>query len=210
MSSKGILTVISGFSGAGKGSVIQELLRKYDGYKLSISATTRSPRPGEAHGKEYFFLTREEFESMIEGSQLLEWAEYVGNYYGTPKPYVREQLELGNHVILEIEIQGALKVKEQHPEALLLFVAPPTAKALKERLAGRGTEQEDMIRKRLSRAALEAAYMEEYDYIVINDELAACAEEIHSIIANEASRTKHRQGFIQRMAEELKEFQEGE
>ncbi|MFW5670296.1 MAG: guanylate kinase, partial [Acetivibrio ethanolgignens] len=142
MSKKGILTIISGFSGAGKGTLVKELVKKYD-YKLSISATTRSPRQGEEHGREYFFLTRDEFESMIEDNQLLEWAEYVGNYYGTPKAYVEEQLELGNHVILEIEIQGALKVKEQCPDALLLFVTPPSAQVLKERLIGRGTENMD-------------------------------------------------------------------
>lgn len=209
MSKKGILTIISGFSGAGKGTLVKELVKKYD-YKLSISATTRAPRPGEEHGKEYFFLTRDEFESMIEANRLFEWAEYVGNYYGTPKSYVEEQLELGNHVILEIEIQGALKMKEQCPEALLLFVTPPSAKVLEERLTGRGTESMDTIKKRLARASEEAAYMKDYDYIIVNDELSACVEKTNSIIENEADRTARRQDFIQEIAKDLKQFQEGE
>lgn len=209
MSKKGILTIISGFSGAGKGTLVKELVKKYD-YKLSISATTRAPRPGEEHGKEYFFLTRDEFESMIEANRLFEWAEYVGNYYGTPKSYVEEQLELGNHVILEIEIQGALKMKEQCPEALLLFVTPPSAKVLEERLTGRGTESMDTIKKRLARASEEAAYMKDYDYIIVNDELSACVEKTNSIIENEADRTARRQDFIQEIAKDLKQFREGE
>lgn len=209
MNKKGILTIISGFSGAGKGTIVKELVKKYD-YKLSISATTRSPRPGEEDGREYFFLTRDKFESMIEEGQLLEWAEYVGNYYGTPKAYVEEQLRLGNHVILEIEIQGALKVKEQCPDALLLFVTPPSARVLKERLIGRGTEAMDTVNKRLARAAQEALYMQDYDYIVVNDELSACVEEANAIIENERNRTERRQDFIQSITEELKVFQEGE
>lgn len=209
MSKRGILTIISGFSGAGKGTLVKALVQKY-GYKVSVSATTRSPRAGEEHGREYFFLTRNEFESMIEDKQLLEWAEYVGNYYGTPKSYVEEQLELGNHVILEIEIQGALKVKEQCPEALLLFVTPPSAQILKERLVGRGTESMDTINKRLSRAAEEAAYMKDYDYIIVNDKLETCVEETNAIIENEVHRTMRRQDFVQEIIEELKEFQEGE
>lgn len=209
MNKKGILTIISGFSGAGKGTLVKELVKKYD-YKLSISATTRSPRQGEEHGREYFFLTRDEFESMIESNQLLEWAEYVGNYYGTPKAYVEEQLELGNHVILEIEIQGALKVKKQCKDALLLFVTPPSAQALKERLISRGTESMETINKRLSRAHEEAFYMPEYDYIVVNDKLSECVEEMNEIIKNERSRTERRQDFIRSITEELKVFQEGE
>jgi guanylate kinase len=209
MTNRGILIIISGFSGAGKGTLVKALVEKYD-YKLSISATTRAPRPGEVHGKEYFFLTREEFESMIEDNRLIEWAEYVGNYYGTPKAYVEEQLEKGNHVILEIEIQGALKVKEQCPEAVLLFVTPPSAKVLKERLVGRGTESMDTINKRLSRAAKEAEYMSAYDYIIVNDELEACVEKTNAIIESETDRTLYRQDLIEELTKELKEFQEGE
>ena len=155
-------------------------------------------------------MTREEFESMIEENQFFEWAEYVGNYYGTPKAYVEEQLRLGNHVILEIEIQGALKVKEQCPEALLLFVTPPSAAVLKERLVKRGTETMETIQKRLFRGAEEAAYIKDYDYIIVNDDLGTCVEETNSIIINETNRTIRRQDFIRELLEGFKEFQEGE
>ncbi len=138
---RGILIVFSGFSGAGKGTVMQRLLEQYkDQYALSISATTRPPRPNEEDGREYFFKTRKEFEKMIEKNELIEYALYVENYYGTPKAYVEEQLSAQKDVILEIEIQGALKVKELFPDTLLLFVAPPDARTLQERLTGRGTE----------------------------------------------------------------------
>ena len=134
MENKGILIVVSGFSGSGKGTIMKRLLEKYDNYALSISATTRSPRPGEEDGREYFFRTVEEFEKMIAKDELIEYAKYVDNYYGTPRAYVEEQLQSGKDVILEIEIQGALKVKEKFPETLLLFVTPPSAKELKNRL----------------------------------------------------------------------------
>ena len=127
MSERGILIVVSGFSGAGKGTIMKEIMRRYDNYALSISATTRKPRPGEEDGREYFFKTVEEFEKMIAKDELIEYARYVDNYYGTPRAYVEEQLEAGKDVILEIEIQGALKVKENFPQTLLLFVTPPTA-----------------------------------------------------------------------------------
>ena len=131
---KGILIVVSGFSGAGKGTLMKRLLEDYDDYALSVSATTRSPRPGEEDGREYFFKSVEEFEKMIAQDELIEYAKYVNNYYGTPKEYVMQQLEEGKDVILEIEIQGALKVKEKYPDTLLLFVTPPGARELKERL----------------------------------------------------------------------------
>ena len=154
MSKQGILTVVSGFSGAGKGTLMKALLKKYD-YGLSISATTRAPRVGEEHGREYFFLTRERFESMIEQGELIEWAEYVGNYYGTPKEYAGDQLNAGEDVILEIEVQGAFHVRELFPDALLLFITPPNAIELKNRLVNRGTESLDKLTQRLSRASEE-------------------------------------------------------
>ena len=138
MREKGILIVVSGFSGSGKGTIMKELLKQYDNYALSISATTRNPRPGEEDGREYFFKTVEDFEKMIAKEELIEYARYVDNYYGTPRAYVEEQLEAGKDVILEIEIQGALKVKEKFPDTLLLFVTPPSAEELKSRLVGRG------------------------------------------------------------------------
>ena len=139
MDKRGILVVVSGFSGAGKGTIMKRLLEDYsDSYALSISATTRLPRPGESHGREYFFVSKEEFEEMIEEDALIEYARYVNNYYGTPKDYVFRELEAGRDVILEIEIQGALKVKEAYPDTLLLFVSPPSAGELKDRLMNRG------------------------------------------------------------------------
>lgn len=201
---RGILTVFSGFSGSGKGTIMQKLLSTYgDCYALSISATTRAPRGTEADGREYFFKTREEFEKMIEKNELIEYALYVENYYGTPKAYVEEQLEAGKDVILEIEIQGALKVKEQFPDTLFLFVTPPDAKTLRERLKGRGTEDLKTIDARLSRACEEAMQIGAYDYLVINDSLEECVEEVHSIIRNEHRRVCRNQEFIHRMKEEL-------
>ena len=131
MKRKGILIIISGFSGAGKGTLVKKLVEKYDGYALSISATTREPRPGEVDGREYFFLKKEEFENKIAVNGLIEYACYCDNYYGTPREYVEEQLEMGKNVILEIEIQGALKIKDKFPESLLIFLMPPSAEELK-------------------------------------------------------------------------------
>lgn len=211
MQKKGILSVVSGFSGAGKGTIMKELLKNYkDQYALSISATTRKPRVGEMEGREYFFKTTEEFESMIENNQLIEYARYVDHYYGTPRAYVEEMLEKGKDVILEIEIQGALKVKEKFPDTLLLFVSPPSAEVLKERLIGRGTEDMETINKRLSRAFEESLGVENYDYFVINDDLATCVREVHSIIQNEKSRVSHNINYINHIREELKGFSKGE
>ena len=182
MRNEGILIVVSGFSGAGKGTLMKRLVEEYDGYSLSISATTREPRPGEEDGREYFFLSREQFEKRIADHALIEHAEYCGNYYGTPKDYVERELAAGRDVILEIEIQGALKIKEQYPDALLLFVSTPDAAELRRRLSGRGTETAEVIDRRLHRAAQEAEGIEEYDYIVVNDDLEKCVKELHEII----------------------------
>lgn len=211
MKNRGILTVVSGFSGSGKGTIMKELMAKYaDTYALSISATTRAPRPGEVHGKEYFFVTKEEFESMIEQEELIEYAQYVNNYYGTPRSYVFEQLKNGKDVILEIEIQGALKVKEKYPDTVLMFVSPPSAEELKKRLEGRGTEDAATIASRLSRAWEEAQGVENYDYFVINDVLEECVEEVHAIIQNEHARAFRNQELIDDIKNELKEFSKGE
>ena len=160
MNTHGILIVVSGFSGSGKGTIMKELLKRYDNYALSISATTRAPREGETDGREYFFKTREEFEKMIAKEELIEYAEYVNNYYGTPRAYVEEQLTAGKDVILEIEIQGALKVKKKFPDTLLLFVTPPSAEELRKRLIGRGTETMEVIEQRMQRAIEESDGME--------------------------------------------------
>lgn len=211
MKNKGILTVVSGFSGSGKGTIMKELMANYsDVYALSISATTRAPRPGETHGKEYFFVSKEEFEAMIEREELIEYAQYVNNYYGTPRDYVFEQLEKGKDVILEIEIQGALKVKEKYPDTLLLFVSPPDAAELKKRLTNRGTEDAATIASRLSRAWQEAQGVENYDYFVINDVLEDCVKKVHGIIQNEHARVFRNQELIDTIKNELKEFSKGE
>ena len=204
MNKEGILIVVSGFSGAGKGTIMKALLERYDNYALSISATTRDPRPGEEEGKAYFFKTTEEFEKMIAKDDLIEYAMYVGNYYGTPKAYVEEQLCAGKDVILEIEIQGALKVKEKFPNTLLLFVTPPSAEELRKRLEGRGTETQEVIDGRMKRAIEEAEYMDQYDYLVVNDELDVCVEEMHHLIQGEHERCFRNQTFIEHMKRELK------
>ena len=204
MKEKGILIVVSGFSGSGKGTIMKELLKQYDNYALSISATTRNPRPGEEDGREYFFKTVEDFEKMIAKEELIEYAKYVENYYGTPRAYVEEQLEAGKDVILEIEIQGALKVKEKFPDTLLLFVTPPSAEELKKRLIGRGTETMDVIEFRMNRAKEEALVMDQYDYLIINDDLQECVEEMHQIIQGEHRRSFRNTAFIEHMKEELK------
>lgn len=204
MDRKGILIVVSGFSGSGKGTIMKRLLEKYDNYALSVSATTRSPRPGEEEGKAYFFKTTDEFEKMIAKEELIEYARYVNNYYGTPRVYVEEQLREGKDVILEIEIQGALKVKEQFPDTLLLFVTPPTAAELRSRLAGRGTETAEVIENRLRRAKEEADSMKYYDYVIINDKLEECVDEVHSIIRAEHRRGFRNQVFMENIKKELK------
>ena len=206
---KGILTVVSGFSGAGKGTIIKELRKKYD-YELSISATTRKPRKGDVDGVDYFFKTREEFEQMIEENKLIEWAEYVGNYYGTPKEYVEQQLKAGKDVLLEIEMQGGMLVKEQFPEAVLIFITPPSYEELASRLRGRGTETEEQINKRLKRAGEEVAYMKSYDYLVVNDKLEDAVECVNQIIQNEHCRVCNCKNLIEHMESELKNHSEGE
>lgn len=211
MKRKGILTVVSGFSGSGKGTIMKQLLAEHaDTYALSISATTRAPRPGERNGREYFFVSQEEFEEMIRQKKLIEYARYVDNYYGTPRDYVFQQLDQGRDVILEIEIQGALKVKEAYPDTLLLFVSPPDAEELKRRLVNRGTEEEAVIASRLSRAWQEAQGVENYDYFVINDDLKECVQEVHSIIKNEHARAARNQALIENIRAELKSFAKGE
>lgn len=210
MKEKGLLLVISGFSGAGKGTVVKRLLELHNDYALSISATTRSPREGEQNGREYFFKSTEEFESMIDNSELIEYAKYVSNYYGTPKAYVEEQLEAGKNVILEIEIQGALNIKKMYPDAVLLFIMPPSAEELERRLVGRGTEDEATIKARLQRASDEAKGVENYNYIVINDKVDDCVEAIYSIVNSEKRKAVNNMSLINNIKEELKAYEKGE
>ena len=210
---RGILAIISGFSGAGKGTVVKEIFNTYEkDYSLSISATTRKPREGEVDGVQYFFLDKEVFEKKIEENQFLEYAKYVDNYYGTPKEFVFSKLDQGISVILEIEMQGALKVKEQYPETVLIFITPPSAEELESRLRGRGTETEDVIASRLSRASEEVDYMNKYDYVVLNEsgKVAECAAAIHHIIETEKKKVIYSSRTINDLTEGLVKYKKGE
>ncbi len=203
---RGILVVVSGFAGTGKGTVMGVLVNDFEGYALSVSATSRSPRSGEEEGVHYFFKTRDEFERMIKDEELLEHAEYVGNYYGTPRPFVEEKLAEGRNVLLEIEIQGAMQVKSTFPEAILIFVMPPSAEILKARLIGRGTESEEQVKKRLKRAVEESSGIEYYDYVVVNDEVLKCAERINCIVEANQCTSRRQKAFIEKVRNELKEL----
>lgn len=189
---------------------MKKLVQEYDSYALSVSMTTRKPRSGEEEGVSYFFVDQENFKRAIEQDGLVEYACYCGNYYGTPRAWVEEQMESGKDVILEIEIQGALKVKKKFPDALLLFVMPPSARELKRRLSGRGTETEEVIAGRLERAVQEAEGIENYDYIVINDDLDECALQMHEIITAAHRRPEHCMEFVNQLKEELNALLKGE
>ena len=181
---KGKLLIISGFSGVGKGTIVEKMLEAFDNYKISISCTTRNPRPAEEDGVHYHFISKDEFEKMIANDELLEYAKYVDNYYGTPKKFVDECLERGENVILEIESEGARKVKDKMPEAIMIFVLPPSAKHLKDRLVGRGSEDLEAIEKRLAKAVEETDAMKHYDFFVINDTIEKAADTIDKIVAD--------------------------
>lgn len=183
MAERGLLIVFSGPSGVGKGTVRQEIFSTPDHqFEYSVSMTTRPKRPGEVDGVDYFFRTREEFKDLIKKGQMLEYAEYVGNYYGTPLTYVNETLDKGIDVFLEIEVQGALQVKKKVPDGVFIFLTPPDLDELKDRLVGRGTDSEEVIRQRIERAKEEIALMREYDYVVVNDEVPLAAERVKRII----------------------------
>ena len=204
MMRKGLVTVLSGFSGAGKGTIMKHLLEEYPNrYNLSISATTRNKRIGEEEGREYFFKTRDEFEEMIRNDELLEYAEFSGNYYGTPKEYVNRLVDEGKDVLLEIEVNGALQVRKLFPDSVLLFVTPPSADALKSRLVGRKTESMEEIENRLSISSKESLLMGKYDYLIVNDEIDAAVKEVHDIIECEILRTGRNSARIEKMQKEL-------
>lgn len=194
MKKQGILLIISGPSGSGKGTIVERLCKKND-FALSISATTRKPRENEVDGVHYFFHTREEFEQMKERKELLEWAEFCGNYYGTPRKYVTEQLMAGHNVILEIEVQGALKVKKIYPDGVLVFMTPPNLEELGRRLTNRGTEDKETINRRLRRALEEMELVEEYDYLVINDTVEQATEDILTIVEAEKMKCSRNQNI---------------
>lgn len=205
MSERGLLIVFSGPSGVGKGTVRQEIFSTPDHkFEYSVSMTTRAQRPGEVDGKDYFFRSREEFEELIHNGQMLEYAEYVGNYYGTPLTYVNETLDKGIDVFLEIEVQGALQVKKKVPDAVFIFLTPPDLNELQERLVGRGTDSEEVIAQRIERAREEIALMSEYDYAIVNDEVPLAAERVKRVIEAEHFRVDRVIGRYRNMISEKK------
>ena len=207
MIKKGLLIIISGFSGTGKGTAIKKLLELYPNDNcLSISATTRNPREGEVHGREYFFKTKEDFEEMIMKQELIEYTQYVDNYYGTPKEYVEDQMDAGHNIILEIEIDGALNVKKLYPDALLIFLLPPSIKELEKRLRERGTESEDVIADRIKRASEESKVIREYDYVVVNDTIDDCVSTIHNIVEIEGLKVYRQEEVIHNIEQELSDI----
>jgi len=194
--SEGMLVVVSGPAGVGKGTLCRALFEQWSGLEYSVSVTTRKPRPGETEGKDYYFRTTEEFFKMIERNEFLEWAEFCGNYYGTPKFHVEKVLKENKTILLEIDIQGAKQVKKQYPEGVFIFIVPPSYEALAERLRGRGTEPEDVIRQRLNKAIQEIENIKDYDYVVENDEIQIAVEKLKSIIIAEQCKVKRKSLFF--------------
>lgn len=203
---QGTLIVLSGFSGAGKGTIIKRLMEKYDNYALSVSVTTRQPREGEEEGVNYFFRSQEEFDQMVKEDAFIEYASYVKHSYGTPKAFVTKKLEEARDVILEIEVQGALHVKEVMPEAISIFVTPPSGEELERRLSGRGTETTEVVADRMARAYEEADSMDQYDYLLINDDLEECVDKLHELIMASHFRSIGNKELINDMKESLKAF----
>ena len=210
MALKGSLVVISGFSGVGKGTVIAQMMKAHEGYAYSVSATTRQMREGEQDGVDYFFISEEEFTRMIRDHELVEYTNYCDNFYGTPKKFVNQQLEQGKDVILEIETQGANLIRRQFPDALLLFIMPPSGAELLNRLNARGSESQDVIRQRMKRAAREAECINDYDYVFINDDVEECAELIHGLIESQKARTTRNYQKINRIRSEINDYLKGE
>ena len=203
MSKKGAVFVVSGPSGTGKGTIMTEYFKRYpnDPSFLSVSATTRAPRPGEIDGVNYYFKTKEEFEQMISEDGLAEWAEFCGNYYGTPKKPVNDMISQGKNVVLEIEVQGGKQVKECFENAVGIFVLPPSFKELKTRLTSRNTETDEVIESRLKRAKEEIEEINLYDYILINDNLDEAVETFRSIIIGESQRVFRNKKIIEEVCE---------
>ena len=201
---KGRLIVISGFSGAGKGTVVKEVVRKY-GYSLSVSATTRAPREGEVDGKDYHFKTVEEFKNLIDYNGFVEWTQYVDNYYGTPRKYLEEEIAAGKDVILEIEVKGAMNIRSQYPDSVLMFITTQNVDVLRERLGKRGTEDDEIINKRIKRACEESKFMGEYDFVVVNDDIDECVDTVHSIIISQKCRKEENEELIESIQKDFEE-----
>ncbi len=206
MNRKGVLIILSGFAGSGKGTIIRELLSRYDNYALSVSATTRAPREGEVEGVHYFFKTEEQFKEMIANGELLEYANYVGNYYGTPRAYVKERLGEGKNVILEIETEGALSIKREYPDAVLIFVMPPSVEEIYNRLKGRGTETEEVIIKLMKKAGVEISVVDRYDYLRINDVFSESVEMFNAIVTSQQMSVSRNRDYINDKKKEFEEF----
>lgn len=185
MQKQGLLIVVSGPSGTGKGTVCKELLKNHQEISYSVSATTRAPRDGEVDGVNYYFHDKKSFEDMIEKGELLEWAQVYGNYYGTPLKPIREQLAAGNDILLEIDTQGAMNVKEKFPEGIYIYILPPSLSELERRIRGRGSETEDSLAGRLGAACAELEIGRQYSYVVVNEDVSAAAEDIASILRSE-------------------------
>ena len=201
---KGLLLVVSGPSGAGKGTICKALLNKNDQIKLSVSATTRKPRNGEVHGVNYFFIEKEEFTKMIENGEFLEYAQIYDNFYGTPKAAIIECLEKGQDVILEIEMQGARQIKEVYPEGVFIFVLPPSLEELKSRIVGRGTETQEEIEKRFSCAFEEINQIVNYDYFIVNEDIEKSVSDVEAIICAEKNKvTRYKNNIIDKFKEDL-------
>lgn len=187
-SRKGLLFVISGPSGVGKGTICRGLLSCYADVEYSVSATTRKPRTGETHGKEYFFYSKEEFQELIRREEFLEWAKVYDNYYGTPRRYVESIISQGKDCLLEIDVQGALQVKHKMPEGIFIFIMPPSKEELVRRITCRGTEQPEEISKRMKKVDEELTHLEDYDYVVLNDHLSRAVETVRAIMTAERCR----------------------
>lgn len=185
MSKKGLLVVYSGFSGVGKGTIMKEMLKREETFRLSVSATTRAPRSGEVDGREYYFITKEKFLKMIDKDEFLEYAQYADNYYGTPKKAVEDMLNEGYNVFLEIEVQGGLQIMEKCPDCLSIFIVPPSLEVLEQRLRGRGTETEEVIEKRMKAALDEQKYTSRYDFVVKNDIVEDAVNDVINIVKTE-------------------------
>lgn len=201
MSEAGLLVIYSGPSGVGKGTVLKPYLQTHPNAVLSISMTTRAPRPGERDGVEYYFVTREEFERKIAEGGLLEYAQYSGNYYGTPREPVERMVAEGRDVVLEIEVQGALQVKNAFPQSATVFILPPSYPVLCERLAGRGTEPPEVVEKRLAVARQELTMADQYEYIIINDDIHTAGEQLAAVIIAEKCRLRHMKSIIEKVCD---------
>ena len=196
---EGLLVVISAPSGGGKGTILKELFAKDDNLVLSVSATTRSPRPGEEHGKQYYFLQKEEFEELISQGKMLEYAQYVGNYYGTPRESVEQWMAQGKDVVLEIEVQGGAQIKKLMPGCVSIFILPPSMEVLEKRLRDRGTEEDATVRKRLEKAREEIPHAKDYDYVVFNDRLEDAVEDLRAILRAEKRKYHRNETAVERV-----------